>query len=363
MSSNRYPPIPRQQPGPLVFFGSMELTLTGRKIHDALWQALPRPIRVAILETPAGFELNSAAVAARYAEFFRERLAPYQPETVVVPARKKETPFSPDDPAVCGPLLRATYIYLGAGSPTYTVRQLRASYAWRALLVRHRQGVPLCFESAATLAVSRFTIPVYEIYKVGEDPHWKEGLDLLGSYGLTITFVPHWNNTDGGAALDTSRCYIGQPRFAQMLALLPAESTVVGIDDHTALVVQPARALAQVMGLGTVTVLHQGREHIYPAGATIPLAALGEFRLPADLREGVDPEIWEAALTAQAEPEPLPSPPEEVLRLVAERAAARARRDWATADQLRSAITQLGWWVDDTPTGPALRRLEAGAAR
>jgi hypothetical protein len=363
MTTPRALTIPRQQPGPLVFFGSMEMTLTGRKVHDALWRALDRPIRVAILETPAGFELNSADVAGRYAAFMRDRLQPYAPQISVIPARKKGTPFSPDDPVICAPMLKANYFYLGAGSPTYTVRQLRESLAWHYLIARHRMGAPVCFESAASLAVSRFTMPIYEIYKVGDDPHWKDGLDLLGHYGLRVTFVPHWNNTDGGAALDTSRCYVGRARFEAMLAMLPAGETVVGIDDHTVLVIELAKQRCRVMGLATVTVIRNGGEAVFGAGETFPLTMLGEATLPAELHEGVPPAVWEAALAALAEPDEAPRPDEDVQRLVDERAAARAVRDWATADRLRDELVARGWWVDDTPTGPVVRRLEANVGR
>jgi cysteinyl-tRNA synthetase len=49
-------------------------------------------------------------------------------------------------------------------------------------------------------------------------------------------------------------------------------------------------------------------------------------------------------------------PPAEVGRLLAERAAARGRRDWKRSDELREAIHRLGWQVEDTPAGPRLTR-------
>jgi cysteinyl-tRNA synthetase len=42
--------------------------------------------------------------------------------------------------------------------------------------------------------------------------------------------------------------------------------------------------------------------------------------------------------------------------LVAERDAARAARDFARADALRDELTALGWTVEDTPAGTAVRR-------
>jgi cysteinyl-tRNA synthetase len=49
-----------------------------------------------------------------------------------------------------------------------------------------------------------------------------------------------------------------------------------------------------------------------------------------------------------------PSPAIE--RLVAERTAARANRDWKRSDELRAEIQRLGWAVEDTPSGPRLTR-------
>jgi hypothetical protein len=51
-------------------------------------------------------------------------------------------------------------------------------------------------------------LPVYEIYKVGQDVHAVDGLNLFADFGLHVSFIPHWNNTDGGVDLDTSR-FIG----------------------------------------------------------------------------------------------------------------------------------------------------------
>jgi cysteinyl-tRNA synthetase len=49
-------------------------------------------------------------------------------------------------------------------------------------------------------------------------------------------------------------------------------------------------------------------------------------------------------------------PDAEVERLLEEREAARAARDFASADRRREEIAALGWDVRDTPSGPQLRR-------
>jgi hypothetical protein len=45
--------------GLVVLFGSGETSPAGQKIFDQTLQQLPKNPRVALLETPAGFELNS----------------------------------------------------------------------------------------------------------------------------------------------------------------------------------------------------------------------------------------------------------------------------------------------------------------
>ena len=62
----------------------------------------------------------------------------------------------------------------------------------------------MTFATAAALTLGAFTVPVYEIYKVGEDPHWLEGLDVLGSVGLSVAVVPHYNNAEGEPTTPTS---------------------------------------------------------------------------------------------------------------------------------------------------------------
>ena len=340
------------RPGPVVLFGSGETSASGRRVFDWLFRRLESPIRVVVLETPAGFQPNSAWVAEQVADFLRRRLQNYNPQVKVVPARKRGTPFSPDDPEVVAPLWTANVFFAGPGSPTYAVRQLRDSLAWHVLLARHHLGATVVLASAMPAAASTYTLPVYEIYKAGADLHWQPGLDFFGPYGLSLAIIPHWNNSEGGAHLDTSRCFMGQERFARLVAQLPADTTVVGIDEHTALVMDLAAASYQVLGRGGVSIWCAGQERRYEAGQTGHLTELGPFRVPAP-GTGLPPAIWSRAQETPPQEAPAgPSP--EVLTLVQRREAARAARDWATADALRAEITAQGWHIRDTAIGPKL---------
>jgi cyanophycinase-like exopeptidase len=334
-------------PGPVLLFGSGETAPGSTAVYEAVFRHLPPSPLVAILETPAGFQPNSALVAEQVAAFIRRHLRNHRPRTVVVPARKRNTPYSPDDPAIVAPLAAADVLFLGPGSPTYAVRQLHNSLAWRLVQARHRQGAVLILASAATIAAGAFALPVYEIYKVGADLHWQPGLGFWAPYGLAPVFVPHWNNREGGAGLDTSCCFMGRERFTALQALLPPDTLYVGIDEHTALLIEPATGQARVVGNGCVTEIRGGVETVWPTDTTLALNRWGPFHLPDP-----DPTLT-AALASVAPWQPTaPTPPPAVLALVAAREAARQRRDWATADALRAQIQAQGWTVRDTPAGP-----------
>jgi hypothetical protein len=355
--------IDRITPGPIMLFGSGETSSSGRKAFEEVMRRLPSFPKVALLETPAGFELNSPQVAGRIADFITLRLQEYHPQTVIVPARKRGTPFSPDDSDVAAPLLTANMIFMGPGSPSYAVRQLRDSLTWNMLTARHRQGAAIVFASAATVAISYKALPVYEIYKVGEDVHWKDGLNFLGPYGLKMVFIPHWNNRDGGDELDTSHCFMGNERFTSLLQMLPDDVTVVGIDEKTMLMVDLTKRKCRVLGQGSVTCLCGGNARLYPTHNEFSLEQFGDFRWP-DPGEGMPNHLWEQVLEAEHQKEQQArllvengTPAPEVMDLVDQRQAARTKKQWQIADQLRDKIAGLGWQVIDTPEGPRIEKL------
>jgi hypothetical protein len=237
---------------------------------------------------------------------------------------------------------------------------LQNSLAWQVMSARHRLGAATIIASAATLAVGIEALPIYEIYKVGEDLHWKSGLNLFGPYGLSLVFIPHWNNQEGGAVLDTSRCYMGLSRYEQLAGMLPSDRTLVGIDESTALIVNPASQTCQVMGMGGVTIIRQGNEQRYETGEDFGVTELGPFQ-PPDPETGLPAAVLAQARAAIAEAQQRAIeqeiPPPAVVALVEQREGARKSQDWPAADALREQIEAQGWHVRDTPDGPALELL------
>ena len=351
------PPI---NPGPIALFGSGETAPGGQKIFDALFRLSGPSSRVKILETPAGFELNSEKVASNVGDFIKHRLQNYHPQIEIVPARKKDTDFSPDAPEIATSILDANLIFMGPGSPSFTVRQLENSLSWEYLLARHRLGGGLAFSSAATVAISSFSLPVYEIYKVGEDLHWKPGLDFFSPYGLPLVFIPHWNNQDGGKDLDTSRCYMGVSRFEDLVDLLPSDQIIVGIDENTGLVIDFRASCLHGVGQGNVTIIRDNSREIISPGTAVNLSELGNFEI-CDPLSGISPENWETAVQADLDQSRKAHPPETLIKLAESRQQARAKKDWEEADRIRLEIESQGWTVRDSSDGYDLEhRSEQG---
>jgi len=335
--------------GQIAFLGSGETSLAGGRIFESLAKNINDPLRIALMETPAGFELNSAQVVGKVGEFMKTRLQNYKPVVDVVPARKKSSDFSPDDPEIIKPLLYANMIFMGPGSPTYAIRQLKDTLAWDVIRARHRLGATLIFASAATISVGAHALPVYEIYKVGQDVHVVDGLNFFADFGLHLSFTPHWNNAEGGVDLDTSRCFVGMDRFKEWCDLLPAENVILGLDEHTGIVMDFETGMCEISGVSSVSIVSNCSPIMHPAGVKFPLSEIGEVKIPDTVEEGIPAHVWDMVLNAPPLEDDTPS--DRVVALAEKRLEARAEKNWAESDKLRDEISALGWVVQDSKEG------------
>ena len=335
--------------GRIAFLGSGETSLAGGRIFEALARFISDPLRVAIMETPAGFELNSALVAGRVGDFFRTRLQNFKPVIDLVPARKRDSAFSPDDPEIIKPLLNANLIFMGPGSPTYAIRQLKDTLAWDVIRARHRLGATLVFASAATISIGAHSLPVYEIYKVGQDVHVVDGLNLFKDFGVHLSFIPHWNNADGGVDLDTSRCFVGMDRFADWCNLVPSENTTLGLDEHTGIIMDFESGTCEVSGVSSVSLVRECDPKIYPSDSKFALSELGDIHIPDPIEKDIPTHVWEMVMNVPALDDDRPS--DKIITLAEQRVSARANKNWAESDKLRDEISVLGWTVQDSKDG------------
>lgn len=256
--------------GILALMGSGELTATMVEVHKLLLSPyLPDP-QAMFLDTPAGFQLNADQIGENAVGYFKQRVGcPLQ----VASYKSADTISEIDAARAYRQLRQADYLLMGPGSPTYTVRQLKDSPIPEIMIELINRGGCLVAASAAALTAGRYTLPVYEIYKVGEPPHWIEGLDLLGAFGLHLVVIPHWNNAEGGTH-DTSRCFMGSSRFELLVDRLDEPLPVLGLDEHTAIIIDFSADTFTVHGIGTVVLHHGATQLQFTPGITYQLKQL-----------------------------------------------------------------------------------------
>lgn len=247
----------------LAIMGSGETSPTMVTPHRTLVSRLPsaRPTAL-LLDTPYAFQENAADVSARAVAYF---------------ARSVGLDVTVADVAVPGgqaALLSADWVFSGPGSPTYALTRWLADGTARALRDRVAAGTGITvMASAAAATIGCVALPVYEIYKAGADPCWLEGLDLMAFCGLRVAVIPHYDNAEGGTH-DTRYCYLGERRLAMLERELPGDAAVLGVDEHTVLIIDLETGSAEVTGRGTVTVRRDGHSAVLPGGTTISLAEL-----------------------------------------------------------------------------------------
>lgn len=323
-----------KKPGIITLMGSGELTTSMVTLHKELLGRYGGSGQALFLDTPAGFQLNVAQISAKAADYFRQRVG--HPLSIgALPSADADQGAASE---LCYRQLRtADYILIGPGSPTYALRQWQQTRVPELFVQRIQEGACLVAASAAALTVGRRTLPVYEIYKVGLDPYWADGLDLLGAFGFDGVVIPHWNNAEGGNH-DTRFCFMGAPRLRALEAQLPESTTIVGLDEHTALVIDLAADQAFIRGMGQVTLRRNGVERVLTKGDSIPLALL---------RGGFDP-------VRRAHPgDPLPLEPMETRT---SSAPLEEDRVWPPVEALSEKAQEL---LDTDQIEPATQALLA----
>ncbi len=250
--------------------GSGELTATMVEVHKKMLARFPDSPTAVFLDTPAGFQLNVDEISRKAVEYFRVHV---QKQLDVVSYKSPENINAFEAKTAFHMLRNADFVLVGPGSPTYAVRQLQKTPIPEILINNIRSGGCLVAASAAALTMGRFTLPVYEIYKVGQDIHWVEGLDVLTPFGLNLVVIPHWNNAEGGTH-DTRFCFMGEPRFKQLEKLLPDDAMILGIDEHTACIIDFNTQRIDIQGIGNVTIRKKGHEINFGRGDQIPLEIL-----------------------------------------------------------------------------------------
>lgn len=232
----------------LILFGSGEIAPSSVDIYRKTFLTLgKRDLTISLVTTPAGFQPNVDLVYGEIKDFLLASLPDFNLNVQIIYAN---TQTDCNNPELVAKLGGSDIIFLGPGSPTYAVKQLKKTLLLSKIIDQVKNRSTLILASAATISFSRYALPVYEIYKVGEDLHWVDGLDVYRDIWQDATIIPHFNNREGGEGLDTTYCYIGESRAKKLLATLPPSHQVIGIDEHTALVIDLDGNTQEVRGKG-----------------------------------------------------------------------------------------------------------------
>jgi len=232
----------------LVLFGSGEIAPSAVKTHDFVLNRIGKDKpSIVVISTPAGFQPNVKVVCEEIKDFFEQHLKNYHPKVSIVYANTLE---DCNNSKLLKLLDEADYMFMGPGSPTYATRHLQGSLLYEKIVERVRSGASLGLASAAVMAFSKFTLPVYEIYKAGFPLYWEPGLNLYAPIFRELVVVSHFNNNEGGKKNDTSRAWMGKQRFQKLFAMLPSNMAVWGIDEHTAVLINLQTKNVKVLGKG-----------------------------------------------------------------------------------------------------------------
>ncbi len=354
--------------GVLALLGSGEIAPSMTKVHRQLLKRLDA-VRAVSLDTAYGFQANVPQMTEKIVDYFATSLrVPITPLHFTLFEGSSEV----ERAAFRQDVRAANYVFAGPGSPSYALHQWAPLGLAEDLRGTLRAGGVLCFASAAALTLGSLTVPVYEIYKVGTAAHWLPGLDVLAIVGIRGAIIPHYDNAEGGN-YDTRFCYLGEERLVELERQIPDDTGILGVDEHTAGIIDLEQKTLTVMGKGAVYWRRHGQARTFESGSVTPLDELQSFEpeTASPIATPV-PELNEVAqLVAAAEtggPESIEAiarlarmastggsghidPTTLVNGLLALRISARDSKDFALADRIRDVLVSSGIEVMDTPDG------------
>jgi hypothetical protein len=311
------------------------------KVHRDLFSRLDE-VRAVNLNTPFGFQENVPQMTEKLLAYFSTSL---HVTMGALDLRSFDGADETQRQNFKDAVRRANFVFAGPGSPSYALRQWMPLHLGEDLTSVLAQGGVVCFSSAAALTLGHYAPPVYEIYKSGTGLEWLPALNLMAAVGLDCVVLPHYNNAEG-RDYDTSRCYIGERRLRLLEDMLPAGVGVLGVDEHTAAIIDLATQTMTVRGKGGAHWRHDGKVSDFANASVTPLSELGArarvLEPVADLAPPVTAAVDEGEVIALREAQERLV---ETLNTI--RATARAQGQYAIADEIRDALSASGIVVRD----------------
>lgn len=355
--------------GVLAILGSGEIAPSMTKVHRELLARLD-PARAVSVDTAYAFQENVPQMSEKLESYFAVSL---QTELTTLHFAHYEQSTDIERALIKQHVREANYVFAGPGSPSYALAQWTPlGFGSDLLDVLDADGT-LCISSAAALTLGAFTAPVYEIYKVGAEPYWLAGLNIVAALGLSCVVIPHFDNNEG-ENYDTRFCYLGERRLTRLEGELPEGVATLGIDEHTALIIDRKSDTVTVKGRSngywrlngeirvlandTTTPLDNLRQNtvpVTPAPRNAPTTVTNEPLALAEIVGRGGAEATEAlarlVTLAVAGGEGHIDPTSLVDGVLTARRDAREQGQYQLADQLRDSLVRAGIDVHDGPEG------------
>jgi hypothetical protein len=354
--------------GSLAILGSGETSPNLVSVHRELLKGLDNSSNIFMIDSPFGFQENANQLVEKIIDFYKVSL---NVDLKLASYRKIEELNTKSFYKSIQLLENASFIFAGPGSPSYASKLWHGNEFEQTLKNHLIKGGNSLFASAAASTLGEYTLPVYEIYKVGQDPYWEKGLNILDVYGLSCTVVPHFNNAEGGNH-DTSFSYVGENRMKALLD--KSYSNILGVDEHTALVISGKNETFKVVGLGNVTVFNKEGAHIFEKDSEESLNTLQKL-LVSDKKSTVkkidstETEITSADkstlkeianLEIQIESNKKNNERFEILveKLILLRSKLRNEKNYELSDEVRDILESSGLQVEDSEKGVQWKIIE-----
>jgi cyanophycinase len=153
---------------------------------------------------------------------------------------------SADSPAIAAELRDSRLIYLLGGFPHYLGQTLLDSASWQAIVAAHQDGAIVAGSSAGAMVLCQY-------YYSPETKQVAQGLGMLPNSCV----LPHHNT-------------FGKSWAARLATLLPG-STLLGIDERTAMLDDGAAGAWRIYGQGAVTIYRDGLTAVHRSGEQFEL--------------------------------------------------------------------------------------------
>ena len=354
--------------GIIALLGSGETAPGMTKVHRELLSRLENPKAVTI-DSSYGFQENVADMTQKLLDYFNTSLS-LEVTPLSFTSFARSTPL--EQSLFKQQVRDANYVFAGPGSPSYAVEQWRQVGLVDDLrAVLENNGV-LVFSSAAVLSLGAYAAPIYEIYKAGATPYWIEALNLLEVAGLNCVVIPHFDNKEG-ENYDTSCCYLGLRRLEILESMLEEGTATLGIDEHTAVIIDLGAGTLSVQGRGNAYWRRNGSVLTLGNDTTTQLSELQQFTpvetqvikdtpvalsSPLALAEAVSAggansveSLAKLVLLAQTGGEGFIDPAPMVEGILSARINARKNGNYELADELRNILNNAGIEINDSASG------------